>query len=263
MSAAADTFDAPGGPELGAPAQLSAVYILRDRERLFERIRRGEDLRGLILQGLLTAVVGSMIFGLALGIYAQSFSQILASGLKLPILLLGAAALCFPAFHLLQSGRAVHPLGLEASVALQSTALAAVALVWGSLAPAVIFLVTSTQHYRLCQFLAVGVGAAGGVVGLGTLLAGYRSLCQGQPQGMESNESEPTKAAPRRSVWKILNSDPPLWAYFFLFGCVGGQLSWVLRPFIGSPTMPFQIFRTPDPEAGNFFLFLLRMLGLG
>ena len=260
MSAAVDTLDTPGGPGVDAPVHLSAVYILRDRERLFERIRRGENLRGLILHGLATAVVGSSVFGLALGIYAQAFSQIMASGLKLPILLLGAAALCFPAFHLLQSGRAKYPLSLRASVALQSTALAAVALVWGSLAPAVIFLVSSTQHYRLCQFLAVGVGAAGGFVGLGTLLAGYRSLCQGLGDEPDHADAQPVA---RRNVWKVLASDPPLWAYFFLFGCVGGQLSWVLRPFIGSPTMPFQIFRAPDPEAGNFFLFLLHMVGLG
>ena len=226
---------------------LSALYILRDRDRLFERIRQGHDLRGMILQAARTAGVGSAVFGVALGIYAQTFSQLVASGIKLPLLLLGTAALCFPVFHLIQSGKAKYPLDLEASVALQSTALAAVALVWGSLAPAVLFLVTSTQHYRLCQFLAVGVGAAGGMVGLATLLAGYRSLCVAP--GEET------------SLGQFLKAERQLLAYFVLFGCVGGQLAWVLRPFIGSPTMPFQIFRAPDPEAGNFFLMLLRMMG--
>ena len=260
MGTATETFDAsdstplglPPTPGSGSPA-LSAVYILRDREQLFERIRRGEDLRQMILQGAVVAAIGAAIFGVALGIYAQTFGQITASGLKLPILLLGTALLCFPVFHLLQSGRARHPLGLEASVALQTTALAATAVVWGSLAPAVIFLVSSTQHYRLCQFLAVGVGAAGGVVGLGTLLAGYRTLCEGR-----AREPEEDRRGLLRRAW---NLDRPLAAYFFLFGCVGGQLAWVLRPFIGSPTLPFQIFRAADPEAGNFFLMLLRMLG--
>lgn len=256
MSTAADTLEESMGPQPSPPpipepsahgnAAVAAAYVLRDREALFERIRQERDLTGLILQGVLTGVAGSAIFGIALGIYAQTFSQIAASALKLPILLLGTVILCFPVFHLLQSGQAERPLRLEASLALQATALGAVAVVWGCLSPAVMFLVSSTQHYRLCQFLAVGVGAAGGIVGLQVLLAGYSNLCQGR----ESADV------------RLLTRERSLLAYFLLFSCVGGQLAWVLRPFIGSPTMPFQIFRAPDPEMGNFFVMLLRMLGL-
>ena len=239
------------GPADLGPAGLSPIEILRDRDSLFERIRRAENLDGLIRRGLLTAVVGAATFGAALGTYAQTFSQMAASTLKLPILLLGATLICFPAFHVLQSLRARTPLDLRASVALQSVSLASVALIWGSLSPAVLFLVTSTQHYRLCQFLAVGVGAAGGVVGLSVLSAGYVALCE--------RPADETADHLRRFLWR----DRPLAAYLFLYSCVGGQLAWMLRPFIGSPTMPFQVFRDADPEAGNFFLMLLRMLGLG
>lgn len=240
-----------------APAsrELSPVYILRDQDRLFERIRQNEDLQGLIRQGLLTAVVGAAVFGAALGMYAQTFQQMAASTLKLPILLLGATLICFPAFHILQSWRADRPLDLRASVALQSVSLASVALVWGSLAPAVIFLVASTQHYRLCQFLAVGVGAAGGIVGLSVLSTGYQALCRIET----ATDDDETKKGPLR---RLLSRERPLAAYLFLYACVGGQLAWMLRPFIGSPTMAFQIFRAPDPETGNFFMMLLRMLGL-
>ncbi|MCG8454654.1 MAG: hypothetical protein MI919_00125 [Holophagales bacterium] len=221
----------------------SSVHLLRDRRELFSLLARGEDSAPIIRRALVAATAGSAVFGLALGSYAQSFSQLLASGLKLPILLLGAAALSFPCFHVLQSWRAPRPLGLGPSLALQSLALAAVGLVWGSLAPPIFFLVGSTQHYRLCQFLAVGVGVLGGIAGLATLWGGYRALCL-EPDA-------PLLRAPKAF----------LGVHFLLFGAVGGQLAWILRPFIGSPSLPFQIFREADPEIGNFFVMLLHMSG--
>jgi len=33
---------------------------------------------------------------------------------------------------------------------------------------------------------------------------------------------------------------------------LGSQLSWIFRPFIGSPTLPLQFFRD-HPLAGNFY----------
>jgi len=38
--------------------------------------------------------------------------------------------------------------------------------------------------------------------------------------------------------------------WIILFGLVGAQMSWVLRPFIGSPAVPFQWLR---PRGSNFF----------
>jgi hypothetical protein len=35
-----------------------------------------------------------------------------------------------------------------------------------------------------------------------------------------------------------------------VFGLVGAQMGWVLRPFIGAPHAPFQLFR---PRDSNFF----------
>ena len=35
-----------------------------------------------------------------------------------------------------------------------------------------------------------------------------------------------------------------------VFGLVGAQMSWVLRPFIGAPGMPFEWLR---PRESNFF----------
>jgi hypothetical protein len=38
--------------------------------------------------------------------------------------------------------------------------------------------------------------------------------------------------------------------WMVLFGLVGAQMGWVLRPFIGDPNRPFAWFR---PRHSNFF----------
>ena len=49
-----------------------------------------------------------------------------------------------------------------------------------------------------------------------------------------------------------------LYVWIMLFGFVGTQLAWTLRPFVGSPDRPFEIFREID---GNFYVDIVRTLG--
>ncbi|MEX0679680.1 MAG: hypothetical protein WD063_21605, partial [Pirellulales bacterium] len=44
--------------------------------------------------------------------------------------------------------------------------------------------------------------------------------------------------------------------WMVVFGLVGAQMSWVLRPFVGSPDLPFEWFR---PRESNFFEALWRV----
>ncbi|NJM07579.1 hypothetical protein HC891_17425, partial [Candidatus Gracilibacteria bacterium] len=44
-----------------------------------------------------------------------------------------------------------------------------------------------------------------------------------------------------------------LYIWIVLYGFVGTQLAWTLRPFFGDPGLPFQIFR---PIEGNFYVNL-------
>lgn len=46
--------------------------------------------------------------------------------------------------------------------------------------------------------------------------------------------------------------------WILLFGFVGTQLAWTLRPFVGSPDEPFQIFRKIE---GNFYVDIVRAIG--
>lgn len=229
-----------GAAEDAVPTAPALLDLLRERRALFDRIAAGTNLHPAIVRTGVTALAGAAIFGVSLGAYAGSVGQVLAGLLKLPLLLLGTTLLTFPAFYVLQSWQAPRPLDWRRALALQSAMLGAIGLMWGALAPPVLFLIASIGHYRLAQLLAVVVGAVGGLVGLGVLRAGYRRLC--------TDESKEGVTARGRF----------LLAYFAVFGLVGSQLGWMLRPFIGSSSLPFQLFRTPAPgDPVSIFAYLL------
>jgi hypothetical protein len=46
--------------------------------------------------------------------------------------------------------------------------------------------------------------------------------------------------------------------WILLFGFVGTQLAWTLRPFLGSPDKKFEIFRAIE---GNFYVDMVRAIG--
>ena len=46
-------------------------------------------------------------------------------------------------------------------------------------------------------------------------------------------------------------------AWSIIYGAVGAQMGWILRPFIGSPDLPFEPFRIRE---SNFFEAFFRSL---
>lgn len=48
-----------------------------------------------------------------------------------------------------------------------------------------------------------------------------------------------------------------LYVWLGLYGFIGTQLAWTLRPFFGSPYGTFQLFRALE---GNFYIAVLQML---
>lgn len=49
-----------------------------------------------------------------------------------------------------------------------------------------------------------------------------------------------------------------LYVWILLFGFVGTQLAWTLRPFVGEPHEKFQVFR---PIEGNFYVNIIHTIG--
>jgi hypothetical protein len=74
-----------------------------------------------------------------------------------------------------------------------------------------------------------------------------------------------TQGPPRPYVRETAPAKPPappsmalLYIWILLFGFVGTQLAWTLRPFFGSPNMAFSLYRQID---GNFYAEIIRTIG--
>jgi hypothetical protein len=75
---------------------------------------------------------------------------------------------------------------------------------------------------------------------MSALWHGLREMC-------EHSNLYPKKAVSILQIWILV------------FGFVGTQMAWSLRPFVGSPEQPFQVFRA-DLE-GNFYSGVVHSIG--
>jgi hypothetical protein len=181
-------------------------------------------------------VVGAGIYGAAIGLW-RSGEQALFTAIKFPLILLLTTA-----GNALLNGVLAPLLGLnltlrQASIAiLLSFTLAATIL--AAFAPLVFFLVwnvpplTSPEvrdAYAVIQLSQVGLIAFAGIVANVRLLQLLREL-----------------AGSRAVATRILVA----WLAGNLL--LGTQLTWIARPFFGSPNLPVQFFRQ-DALKGNFF----------
>jgi hypothetical protein len=83
------------------------------------------------------------------------------------------------------------------------------------------------------------------------------SLKNGQGEKAESKEIEPTGALDRMGKVTTRKAKGVFRIWTIVFALVGAQMSWVLRPFIGSPALPFEWFRVRE---SNFFIAVAQSL---
>ena len=88
--------------------------------------------------------------------------------------------------------------------------------------PCSLFLANS-QNYSAAKWLVALVAAFGGLLGMLWFARGFRNA---------------TSSATRSGGFALLLP------YCVLYGLVGAQLAWSLRPFIGSPSVGFTLFRS-------------------
>ncbi|MDT5033609.1 MAG: hypothetical protein QOC94_3780 [Actinoplanes sp.] len=93
------------------------------------------------------------------------------------------------------------------------------------------------------------------------------ALTQASPQQAATLTQAPplNQALPRQYVREMAPAKPSappsmalLYIWILLFGFVGTQLAWTLRPFFGSPNMAFSLYRQID---GNFYAEIIRTIG--
>ena len=182
--------------------------LLRDRDVILGRITAGQDLAATMRVMVSAIAVAMAVVGAAIGTYRGDI-QIAYAAIKLPLVLLGTAALSAPALTAIGAalGRRAR---LAADLALVTTALAFGALVLAACTPVILFGRAIDLPYHQMIILIVMLFSVAGIASVRIVM---RALA------IEASPGWRTAIAGLTVV----------------FALVGGQLSWALRPYLVRP----------------------------
>lgn len=243
--------------------------LLRGRKTLPETLAAGKiDLK----LGPFTAL--SVLLGATYGAFMGLFSvtsrdprvyqQLFASTVKFPALFIITLIVTFPSLYVFNALLGSRLRFME-TLRLLIAAIVVNAAVAASLAPILGFFTLSTTSYPFMIILNVGLLAISGAVGLGFLMQTLRRLASA------AYLTAPPVATPMTTTYVNGSDDIGLDAparpaiaplpdlresrnifriWVLIYGLVGAQTGWLLRPFIGSPHLEFSWFRNRE---GNFF----------
>lgn len=174
------------------------------------------------------AVCFGALYGAAMGTYGgfavgRSWDelkwQILYSAIKVPCLLAATCAVSLPSFFVLNTLAGLRDDFLE-SLRAVTAAQAGVAIILASLAPLTLFWYASSADYAAALFVN-GIFFAVAALAAQSLLRSYYEPLVAR------------NARHRKMLW--------LWLGIYWF--VGIQMSWIMRPFVGSPLGPVEFVR--------------------
>jgi hypothetical protein len=186
-------------------AQAGVVEQLLRAPQAFLRATEETDLVPLTRTLLLTVAVGAGVFGAVVGAFRGGI-QVAYAALKVPLLLVGTLAICMPSFVALVRALGVQIKAREV-VAVALGACARFALVLAGLSPVVWLLEGWLGYHGVALVVAAACGAAG-LSAAALLMRGLARRGGGALVGL---------------------------AFIAVFGVVGAQTSWLLRPFLVRP----------------------------
>ncbi len=202
--------------------------------------------------------------------------QAISSMIKLPSLFLLTLCVTFPSLYVFNALVGCR-LGLKPTMRLLISAIVVNLAVSASMGPIVGFFTLSTDSYAFMVVLNVVLLAVGGFIGLGFLFRTLRRLAaQAAEEEFDSEhrerDAQPLAADAAAGITEQIPGASPgwrppserdqfvdsrvgsasiiFWVWVVLYGAVGAQMGWLLRPFIGHPNAPFTLFR---PRVDNFF----------
>ncbi len=211
--------------------------ILRDRQVFFGEIREGRGLKDKMRAMLISSIAFLALYGAVMG-STHSLWQAMSSAFKLPLLFLATLIVCAPTLYFFNLIFGSNQ-SLSQNIALMLTAIAVTAVVLLSFAPIVLFFLLTSSNYQFFKLLNVGVFTVAGIIGVLFLIQGMRVVSASGSGG----------AGARLMVVR-------LWIIVYAF--VGSQVAWTLRPFVGAPSMKFELFRQ---LGGNFYTNILASMG--
>lgn len=233
----------------------------------------------LVISFLLAAAYGACVGSYAIvrtawsetGVTSDAYMQLIASAIKMPLLIGLTFLITFPSLYVFNAIVGSR-LSLVSVARLLVSMIAVMMAVLASMGPILVFFSASTTSYPFMKILNVVIAAVAGILGLAfllrtlsrlafaqtpppTRLAAATGEASAEPGTADSRASDITLDSHRMETDQKAAIVFRIWVV--VFSIVGAQMSWVLRPFIGSPDMPFTWFRERD---SNFFLDVSRAI---
>ena len=177
------------------------------------------------------------IYGAAMGSFQFAFSErlllVIFSAIKVPLLLLATAAVCLPAFFVINTVLRLRDDFAEALAAILA-GQAALAAALASLAPLTRFVYFSGVNHRWALLCNAAAFAAAALIAQIVIRRRYRPLIE---------------RSPRHRIMLI--------TWFVLYAFVGIQMGWMLRPFVGTPGLAVSFFR--DEPFSNAYVAVAKL----
>ena len=231
--------------------------------------------------------VFALVRGFENSAYTSALMQTSASMCKVPLLFLLTLVVTFPSLYVFNA-LAGSKLKMVPVLKLLIASLSVNIAVLASMGPILAFFSLSTPNYPFIVLLNVIVFAVAGILGLVFLIQTLGRLTNHEsntksklgnagslptdvhrtPESLAKPPlaTQPTSKYHRKktgpldlpanmvlgsSVWRVF------YCWLAVFCLVGCQMGWVLRPFIGSPNLPFEWFRN---RHSNFFEAVFQLI---
>lgn len=192
------------------------MQLLRDRVAFLLEIENQKNLDKKIVALLFCSSIFIALYGAIIGSTSGGL-QMLSSAFKLPALYLLTLLICLPTLYFLDiifgSKRTFNQY-----LVLLMASMAIISVMLFGFAPVTIFFRLSINDYNFFRLLNIVVLSLTGVIGIKFFYSSMKSLIK--KEGDSSNNS---------NRYKLIT------AWLFLYGFVGSQLGWTLRPFFSSP----------------------------
>lgn len=208
----------------------TVISLLRDRQEFLEEIHQGVKLKSKIFALMISSFCFFALYGAIIGAF-HSPLQVVSSAVKLPALYLITLVVCLPTLYIFNV-----LFGSKQSIAQHLTflltAVSIISVLLCGFAPVTLFFLITVNNYHFFLLLNVAIFALTGILGVSFLYQIMKPIADDDTeQGIKV----------RTNILRF---------WLVLYGFVGSQLGWTLRPFFGTPG-EFELFR---PREGSFFV---------
>ena len=220
-------------------------------------------------QVILANILLAALSGVCLGVFGLANRQepeyrfMLADAIKVPLLFTLSLAVTFPSLYVFNA-LVGSPLGVAQIGRLMTAALAVLLAVLAAFGPVVAFFSVSSTSYPFILLLNVVIFTVAGGFGIDFLWRMMVKLtaravpprAATSPIARPPQPAVPVSIEDLEEVQRISPTVPDravitvFQIWLVAFALVGMQMSWVLRPFIGTPGSDFAWFR---PRDASFF----------